>query len=195
MKVLLVAEGPSELDGALEALVRRLGLSDAAIDTDRVSNKAIHTHRGKGQGFFKRAVRWMFEARNRNYNALILLIDQDGHAERSRDIDKSQDYRGINLPRALGVAIRTFDAWMLADESALSQLTGSTVNRQSAPEFISDPKRCCQDLLVIPSGSMSFSALYARIAAVIDLEILEVQCPKGFGPFAQRVRSLRQSSC
>jgi hypothetical protein len=77
MRVLLVAEGASELAGALEALVRRLGLEDAEIAHDRVSSPNLHAHHGNGKGYFKRTIRWMFEAQKRGYDALILLIDQD----------------------------------------------------------------------------------------------------------------------
>ncbi len=190
MKVLLVGEGPSELRGALEALVRRIGLIDADVDHDRVSRRDIHAHHGKGQGYFKRAVRWMLEARNRGYDALILVIDEDGRLERSHELAEAQQYAGISMRRAFGVAIRTFDAWMLADETALASVLQCAVPRQQDPETINDSKRICSELLGNSDESMTSSQMYAAIARVIDLEILQIRCRNGFAPFAQRVQAL-----
>lgn len=103
MKVLLVGEGASELAGALEAIVRQLGLSDAEIEYDRVSQRAIHAHHGKGQGYFKRAVRWILEAQKRGHDALILVIDEDGCPQRSQQFADAQLSDASPLRRALGV--------------------------------------------------------------------------------------------
>jgi len=100
MKVLLVGEGASELAGALETLVRRLGLAEAEIAQDRVSRRDLHAHHGKGRGYFKRAVRWMLEAQKRGHDALILVIDEDGHPERSQEFADAQQYTGTTIHRA-----------------------------------------------------------------------------------------------
>ena len=80
MKVLLVAEGKHERgkedrDGALETIVRRLHQGICQCDLDRVSRKDIHAHHGKGQGYFKKALRWMLHAQELGYDALVLVID------------------------------------------------------------------------------------------------------------------------
>lgn len=59
MKVLLVSEGKDEGAGALEALVRRTVPKIVTCEFRKVSDKRVHTHRGKGQGFIKRALRWI----------------------------------------------------------------------------------------------------------------------------------------
>src|SRR5215217_4681415 len=110
MRILLVGEGASELGGALETLVRRLGFSDVQVDSDRVSKQQIHAHHGRGQGYFKRAVRWMLEAGKRGYDAVVLLIDEDGRPERVTELRDAQEYSKSPVRRAFGVAIRTFDA-------------------------------------------------------------------------------------
>jgi hypothetical protein len=147
MKVLLVGEGAHERSGALEAFVCRLAKPPIECDSAPVSRDDIHTHRGKGQGFFKRAVRWLWEGPRRGYDAVVLVIDEDGHPERIDEVDCAQDETSItNIPRALGVAVRTFDAWMLADERALSTALPQNVPRQPTPESIKDPKQVCKDL-------------------------------------------------
>src|SRR4051794_40358707 len=99
MRVLLIGEGTNELSGGLETIVRRLGLRDADIDTDRVSQQRIHAHHGKGRGYFKRAVRWMIEAGKRGYDALILLIDEDGYSERITELREAQEYDTLLIRR------------------------------------------------------------------------------------------------
>ena len=188
MKVLLVSEGPSELGGSFQALVTRLGQTTFDISVDRVSRSDTHAHHGRGKGYFKRAVRWMFEARNKGYDALILVIDQDGVPQRTREIDEAQEFAGVPVRRALGVAIKTFDAWMLADEKALTEVLGYPVARQPDPEKITDPKSVCHSLLDGAEQDMKPAEMYASVAEIIDLHVLESRCRKGFAPFAQRVR-------
>ena len=188
MNVLVVSEGKHEQAGALETLLRRLGGDRAVFAFDRVSSSSIHAFHGKGSGYFKRAVRWLLEAKKRGFDALVLLIDQDGERERSRQIADAQDTSLSPLPRAMGVAIRTFDAWMLADEMALTDVLGCPVNRQAEAETIRDPKEVCASLLTNGRNQMAQSEMYARIACQLDVAVLVSRCPSGFRPFAERVR-------
>ncbi len=190
MRVLIVAEGHHEGGGALESLVRRLSPHDLQCEFDRVSRKEIHAHHGKGSGYLKRAIRWMKEAEKRGYEAVVLLIDEDGRHERISEIEQAQHDRISKIKRALGVAIRTFDAWMLADEHALSTILEIEVGRQPSPESIRDPKRACEALLDASDEHMSLSAMYASVAETTEIDTLTERCPNGFGPFAERVQAL-----
>ncbi len=189
MKILLVSEGKHEESGALESLVRRIATKTQTCTWDRVSSDQIHIHRGKGQGFVKRAIRWILEARRRGYDALVLVIDEDGRPERLRDLAQAQSEQMLtgSFPRALGVAIREFDAWILADEKALSDVLDCTVQTQPSPEENRDPKADCSILL---GARMSQRDFYAKVSQTLDLARLEKRCPKGFGIFASRLRSL-----
>ncbi|MCZ6680318.1 MAG: hypothetical protein O7E52_24065 [Candidatus Poribacteria bacterium] len=196
MKVLLVSEGKHELgtherQGALEVLVRRLHQNVQQCVPDKVSRNDIHAHHGKGQGYFKKALRWMMEAKKCEYDALILVIDQDTHPERVRELTEAQgEYVLASLPRALGVAILTFDAWMLADEQALTRALGYTVHPQRNPEITRDAKGVCAQLLTDSKGEMSQSELYSAVAGQAAIGTMENRCRKGFAPFAERVRAL-----
>jgi hypothetical protein len=190
MRVLVVSEGKHEQSGALENLLRRLGGDQAVFDVDRVSSDRLHAFHGKGNGYFKRALRWLMEAERRDVNALILLIDQDGQRERCEEIRRAQESAWRQLPRAMGVAIRTFDAWMLADEKALTEVLGYTVARQRDPETIRNPKDVCTRLLANGQNQMAQSEMYAEIAGRIDINTLSLRCPTGFEPFARYVKQV-----
>lgn len=192
MRVLVVAEGKHEHFGALENLLRKLGANDAVFEQERLSNSRIHAFHGKGQGYFKRAIRWLLEAQKHGFNALILLADEDGDQERVEQMDKAQTTTQWECPRALGIAIRTFDAWMLADETALSKALNCQVSRQPDPESLTDPKGRCKDLLANSPNDIAQSGMYAAVCQAADISILIQRCPRGFKPFAERVRSLFQ---
>jgi hypothetical protein len=135
-------------------------------------------------------VRWILEAQKRGYDCIILVIDQDGFAEWAKQISDAQNSTISRLPRALGVAIRTFDAWMRADEKALTNALACKVVRQSEPETIAEPKEIARELFGNSDQRAKPSELYARIANAIDLDVLQSRCPKGFATFAERVRRL-----
>ncbi len=189
MRALLVSEGKNEQAGALQTLVNRLSPAGIDYESDRVSRNDIHAFHGKGSGYFKRAVRWMREAKRRGCDGLILLIDEDGRGERIEDFNQAQKYAKIELRRAFGVAIRTFDAWMLADEHALTSVLGYQVPRQPNPETVADPKRVCKTLVGASQNQSGLSEIYARLATATDINTIEARCPDGFAPFAMRVRA------
>lgn len=196
MRVLVVSEGEHEQGGALENLLRRLGGQEAMFVFDWVRRDDIHAHHGKGPGYIKRALRWLKEAKRREMDALVLLVDQDKpEYRRSEQVRQAQEYRNpkvsaFNLPRAMGVAIRTFDAWILADEKALTDVLGYGVARQSNPETIGTPKKVCEKLLDRGKNQMAQREMYAEIALRVNLDVLTSRCPKGFKPFAEHVRRM-----
>jgi Domain of unknown function (DUF4276) len=190
MKVLLVSEGKHEASGALQSVVHRLAPHIQSFTLDRVSRVDLATLHGKGRGFFKRAIRWMFEARKRGFDALVLLIDEDGRRESIRELEDAQADTTVPLRRALGCAIPTFDAWLLADERSLSIVLKTTVSKQSDPETNSRAKATCAALLQSSGSELAQSDFYSEVAKVLDLECLATRCPKGFGVFADRVRAL-----
>lgn len=191
MRVLIVCEGKHEQRGALEAIVRRLNADLSSCDHDRISRRDLHAHHGAGQGLYKRAVRWMLEAQKRGYEAVVLLTDEDGHPERRVETEKAQAESELSLiRRAIGVAIRTFDAWILADEQALSLVLGRNIQRQPAPESINHPKATCAQLFASCRCESAPSQVYSEVLQCADLGLLEDRCPSGFRPFAARVRAL-----
>lgn len=196
MKLLLVSEGKHELHGdanrgALQVVVERLLGIECEIETRKVSDPAIIREVGKGDGMFKRAVAWMRFAMNHGFDAIVLVIDEDGFRDRLKQIDDAQATSVFEIPRALGLAIRTFDAWILADEVAMAKVLGAPVKRQPEMESIRDPKEVCRSLC---ENQMSLSEFYSLVLEAANIAELETRCAKGFAPFAKRVRSLRTPS-
>jgi len=194
MRVLVVSEGEHEQGGALENLLRRLGSGEAQFVSDCVRRDDIHAHHGKGPGYVKRALRWLKEAKRREMDALILLVDQDKpEYRRSEQVREAQEYcnpkvPAFSLPRAMGVAVKMFDAWMLADEKALTDVLGYAVTKQREPETIDKPKKVCERLLEDSANEMAQREMYAEVALRLDIALLTSRCPKGFKPFAEHVR-------
>jgi len=192
MRVLVVSEGKHEQSGALQNLLKRLGGHHHLFEHDRIASTDLpRVHKGKG--YFKKALRWVLQAQSNGYDALIFLIDEDGITKRVQEIRQAQDHNSLScLPRAMGVAIRTFDAWMLADEQVLTKILGYNVNRQTNPEAIRNPKQLCATLLAKSQKAMSQSQMYASLSREIDIDILCDRCQSGFKPFAMRVRNIFQ---
>jgi hypothetical protein len=199
MKVLIVSEGKNEIGaaprdgmpqpkGALTVLVERLLERDIELEWLPVSDSRVMGYFVAGKTpmstqYFKRAMAWVGYALEKGFEALVLVVDEDGYRERRTGIRLAQAETRVLLPRAMGVAIRTFDAWILADEEALSKVLGAPANRQRNPEDIHRPKERCE--------ALGLKGKYPMVAEVVDLKLLESRCPKGFRPFAERVRRLK----
>ena len=93
MRILVVSEGEHELgdnslDGALVKLSSRLlNLNEnVSFEKERVSSSRVrqHTQPGRGGRYKKRALGWIRLAEREDYDAIILVIDQDGDEERKQ---------------------------------------------------------------------------------------------------------------
>ncbi len=192
-KILLVAEGKHEHGGALQQLVSRVLGGNHEFKADRLANSPIRVH-GKGRGYKKKAISWLKEAQNRGYDALVLLVDRDGNMDRELEIESAQQYSVTNgdkpFPRAIGVAVEMFDAWIFADEQALSRVVGTTIPTQQDPEEITDPKEHLRLLLQSKAGRTPDAELYGDVARQTELAKLRSRCPRGFGTFAQRIEEM-----
>ena len=194
MKLLLVSEGKHELRdlaqrGALRVFVERLLPSPACeIETRKVSDPAIIVEKGKGNGMLKRFIAWLKYAAKHQFDAIVLVIDEDGDTDRLKAIEDAQLSTLVPIQRALGLAIRSFDAWILADETAMTSVLGIPIGRQRDMETILDPKQLCRKLC---ADKFSLTDFYAKVAEIAILADLESRLPRGFAPFANRVRALK----
>jgi hypothetical protein len=189
MKVLLVSEGASELGGALQTIVERLMSVDCEFVTEKAKN--IPRMHGKGGQLFKKAVQCLYEAGKRECDALVFVVDEDGEDDRIEQLERAQQHFNdapSDVRGAVGIAIRAFDAWMLADEKALGIALGQYVPKQRRPETNNRPKQDCGALLdrsSIPYGNRP--EFYREVARTADFDVWRNRCPRGFGRFAERV--------
>lgn len=198
--VLIVAEGDHELagghaDAALTTLVRRLlgdGI-DLQVSSKRSREVSGHTHAGKGDRLGRKFIGIMKFAERNGYDAVVILMDHDGVDTRLKSATYAQEATVTSFPRAVGIAVRSFDAWFLADHAALSQVVSMTVHMQPDPESHSDPKKECQMLNAAMAEERRLRDFYAAIAAIVDLQILRNRCPVGFAEFANRVEGLKSA--
>jgi hypothetical protein len=195
MRILLVSEGRHELGDAqiespLRTLVSRILGMQHVYELKKVSDRDLRVHGGRGAGFFKKAVRCLIHAHESGFDAVVMVIDEDGESSRRRQISEANEHQGVNVRRALGIAIRTFDAWMLVDEQALSRVLGIQVSRQPDPEEMRNPKLKAIELRDRSGKAFPITHMYLTLARELDLAVLRERCANGFGIFAERLQSL-----
>lgn len=196
-RILIVSEGDHEMgkggeEGALPILAQRLAGVDFEYDHLEVRDRRVRSHRMRGvhpHEYQKRIMLWIRHAQRSDYDGLILVIDQDGKPDRQKGVDEAQVENPFELPRAIGLAIHSFDAWMLADELALSHALNTSVDTQQDPESNRDPKLDCHALRDSSPVDLGLTELYRGIARKLRLEHVESRCPKGFAVFADRLRT------
>lgn len=206
MRVLLISEGfhehadtnwgePADT-GALQVLVRRILNREIEIENRKPNDREFRRIRihGKGHAYEKVVLSFLNEAERREFDAVVFLIDEDGDRDRRVAMDLAQQDRRSSLPRACGVAIRSFDAWILADESALAAILESDPVIERDPERVKRPKSICVQRRNESGCGLRLRDLYAAYASHVDLELLKRRCPQGFAVFAERVASLTLSA-
>ena len=198
--VLIVAEGDHELagghaDAALTTLVRRLLGDRIDLQVSSKPNRKVsrHMHAGKGDRLGRKFIGIVKFAEREGFDAVVILMDHDGDDTRLKSATYAQEARLTSFPRAVGIAVRSFDAWFLADHVALSSVLATRVDMQPDPEAISDPKKVCRSLSDAAGRDWRIRDLYSSVALIADLRILRARCPTGFVAFADRVEGLKSA--
>jgi len=84
--------------------------------------------------------------------------------------------RSYPFPRHLLVIVQELEAWLLADEEALSLVTGRSQPRILNPETIDDPKARLEKILS-DAGIVYTAEVARKIAAAARADVLSVRCP------------------
>lgn len=141
---------------------------------------------------------------------LIIFVDTD----RDKDQDRCQElWEGIQcfheqdrsdtkFPGVVGVAIHTVEAWLLADEEAFAVVCGKKrphlPDRRSPEELWGErnnpdshhPKQVLARIL----NGLGLQ-IPTELAEHIDLEVLQEECPQGFGELARAIVKTFVSGC
>jgi hypothetical protein len=132
----------------------------------------------------------------------VILVDRDGKRVGGDRLTKLREGRrtaASEVPTcaAVGVAIETIEAWLLADEGAMTEVIGVNIARQPDPETLDGAKgtprhpKAVLEACMTPAKARGLRAadIKRRIAEAADLKVVEARCSAGFGRFAQEVRS------
>ena len=204
MRILVISEGKHELNhktrasktsGALVQLVLRIlnhpqAIENLSVEWQDTRSFGVITRPDWGTGgadYKRKAMSWIRRAENEKYDAIVIVVDQDNAPDRREGLDGAQVDARLSLPRAIGLAVKSFDAWMLADEQAISKAIGRTIQTQRQPEGHKSPKDQMETIIANCDG---MSEVYSRIAEEARIQTLCTRCPKGFRPFHDRVAKL-----
>jgi hypothetical protein len=197
MRVLLISEGPhegnpdDERPQALRCLVQRVLPAEATYTWLNVRDLPHgNPLPGKGGGHFRLALKALRYATREQFQAVILVTDADGNRERIAQFQQAQESDRFALPRAFGIAVEEFDAWILADHQALSLIFQRSVGMQRSCESIRHPKVICRELMKNHGWTGSQSGLYEAVCRCAAFQVVADRCPLGFAPFWERLQSL-----
>ena len=205
--VLVLGEGRhelgSELDSPLHAdklpalprLIHRLLSEPRNVSYTCQAFKTVRAIHGRGRKFAKKTTVAVRRAKQEGFAAIAIVIDRDRRPDRER-IGALQEGRtavdGPSYPPcALGVAVETFDAWMIADGTAVGAAGGDSTRSHPSPEEMDGKEgtdRHPKDRAVSLFGAGNLGDSYASAASNVDLELLARHCSRGFKPFADEVR-------
>lgn len=198
-RVLIVSEGKHELatdpsESSLAEFVRRLVPDPVTVRAEcrdiRQFTRRIH---GRGDRYARKFIAILDEAQKLGFNAAVIVVDCDRDRTRIGSATTAQQSDHVGLPRAVAVAIETYDAWFLGDHVALSDVLNATIDMQPLPENLTDPKSQIQKLRDEHVFDGSLSRLYFLLAVCCRIEHVVERCPGGFAVFVQRVREMGQS--
>jgi hypothetical protein len=182
----------------LRALVRRVLPASAAYEWLDVHDLPRgNPFPGKGGGHFKLALKAIKHATDEKFDAVVCVTDADRRHERIVEFDAAQGSDRMRLPRALGIPVEAFDAWILAGHKALGDVLGVALSLSPSPETLDGgkgsprhPKQVCRSLMQQYKWKRSQAEFYQAVCGRADLEVIADRCPKGFRPFLQRLRAL-----
>lgn len=117
----------------------------------------------------------------------VVLVDEDGESNRLRDLRQAID--GLEQPSVIGVPIREFEAWLIADQMALSQEFGP-IATQPDPEQLPPgaAKQRLQQWASATQPSRNLRDLRAALASRADLERLRQM--RSFAHFRDDLRAV-----
>lgn len=214
-RVLILGDGAHELDGgaatdsdsepALHCLIRRLaGDSESLVmesgrfrEMGKVSASLVvrHAANARAHAYRRKTMYAMQLAKQKGFDGVAILLDRDRKKEAEtltplrEGRDSGRDAGGP--PCAVGVAVETFDAWMIADAGAIESAGGDKSKAHPSPEHLDGkegtgrhPKERAREVF---TDEEHLGPCYRRVARSLDLDLLRKHCPKGFAPFAEDV--------
>jgi hypothetical protein len=113
----------------------------------------------------------------------VVLVDEDGHSSRKRMLEGS--VADIPGSKVVAVAIREFEAWLVADEAVASGAMGKTFERTKEPETMAPGEAKKLWASWVSGGDECAARL--TVARTVDLDGLASRC-RAFGTFRGELR-------
>jgi hypothetical protein len=184
--------------GPAHLLVRRVVSQERRIPEDAVHFVApLRSPRGKtvcgsmlhSGKILRKCLVWPFA--DRRPDLAVVIVDQDDETRRKRDLDAAT--ANLAVTRVIAVAVKEFEAWLLADPDALRDAVGPIESLPAAPEGL--PCRAAKKLLaelearwVSGHNGRDELAFRRTIAAACSLAAVANRCPS-FSAFLDEVRT------
>jgi len=200
LRVVLLAEGSRETGGELriphapgETLDRDLDWGPAHHLVERTVSASrgvpsgavwfaapLRTGRGTiargtqlyDPGTLRMLLHWADAARRPDL--AIVLVDEDGHGQRKDELDRLAET--VPVTTVVAVAVREFEAWLIADADEVRALPGSV---QSPPSVESLDPRVAKDLLIgwATGKQREERSVRVSLARSCRIEVLRERCP------------------
>jgi hypothetical protein len=126
---------------------------------------------------------------------VVVLVDEDGDRSRkSRLVGHTED---LPCTRVIAVAVREFEAWLLADEAALREVLGCEVATVATPEDLSRGEakqlfnELCDVVAVDGNRKAHHHACRHSVSRTADLDALARRC-RSFALFLEELRAVRR---
>jgi hypothetical protein len=199
------SEEPKE--GAVRVFVRRLleekfgrEVSDWEIESSVLPR--AHDRSDSVSGYERKVYLAIIGAAADDCSSVAVVIDRDRtesgvrlKALRSGRSLTEEKGEPLAYKTALGVAIETVEAWLLADEKALNEALSPSPPVQGlpapegldgAPGTANHPKQMFRAF--VKRATKDVAAPYDEVAQRVRIDFLEQRCKEGFAPFAEEVR-------
>jgi hypothetical protein len=136
---------------------------------------------------------------------ILIVVDADDNlSQRQHDLERAlntirSNHLDVNEQlvcdrSAGGLAIKNFEAWLLADNQTVSKILGVELEQLENLEDSSDTKSILEKVIAestyLSEESSNQRPLQIRwyLASQIDLLIIKTCCPSGYAAFAQNLR-------
>ncbi len=177
----LVVEGFYD-EAALKEIIQKCSISEVEVISRRCGDKAQLMRKFPG-------ILENFRHIKQGANVDKALVVRDADNKQPVDLINRMKSRVSNrtypFPVKLLVIVQQLEAWLLADESAVSVVTGKKAPKIQSPEKLMDPKQRLKSIL--SDAKISYTDEISRqISASANVDTIEARCPS-FREFRQAV--------
>lgn len=152
--------------------------------------------RKKGHGFISELHTIIRQADARGDELCVAVVDANDHmTDRRRQLREAVEKAGpVSLSVVTGIANHALEAWLLADEQAVSQALSNSpaIGRCKDPRSLRNPKDTLEEIIRAATDHAEYytDAIGAAIAHTADLSVLRDRCPD-FDAFAGELLNSR----